>query len=46
MILTIGGIQLLVLGVLGEYLARVYDETKGRPNYLVAETNEPAEGRP
>ena len=45
-ILTIGGIQLLVLGVLGEYLARVYDETKGRPNYLVAETNEPAEGRP
>jgi polyisoprenyl-phosphate glycosyltransferase len=45
-VLTVGGIQLLVLGVLGEYLARVYDETKGRPNYLVAETSDPADGRP
>lgn len=31
----ISGVQLLVLGVIGEYLGRVYDETKGRPNYLV-----------
>jgi dolichol-phosphate mannosyltransferase len=37
-VLTLGGIQLLVLGVLGEYLARIYDETKMRPNYLVSET--------
>jgi dolichol-phosphate mannosyltransferase len=36
-ILTIGGMQLLVVGVLGEYLARVYDETKARPIFLVAE---------
>ncbi|HVM02476.1 MAG TPA: glycosyltransferase family 2 protein [Acidimicrobiales bacterium] len=42
-ILTIGGMQLLVMGVLGEYVARVYDETKARPNYLVAETT-PDEG--
>jgi polyisoprenyl-phosphate glycosyltransferase len=45
-ILTIGGIQLIVLGVLGEYLARVYDETKMRPNYLVAETSDDALRRP
>jgi dolichol-phosphate mannosyltransferase len=40
-VLTVGGMQLLVLGVLGEYMARVYDETKMRPNYLVAETTDP-----
>lgn len=34
-LLFLGGIQLLSLGVLGEYLARVYDEVKGRPLYLV-----------
>ncbi|MEO7573746.1 MAG: glycosyltransferase family 2 protein [Acidimicrobiales bacterium] len=44
-ILTVGGIQLLVLGVLGEYVARVYDETKGRPNYLVAEISDPSSRR-
>jgi dolichol-phosphate mannosyltransferase len=37
-VLTVGGVQLMVIGVLGEYVARVYDETKGRPNFLVAET--------
>ena len=37
-VLTIGGMQLLVVGVLGEYVARIYDETKARPNFLVAET--------
>lgn len=31
-----GGVQLLCLGILGEYLARVYREVKGRPHYLVA----------
>lgn len=31
------GIQLMSIGVLGEYLARVFNEVKGRPGYLVAE---------
>lgn len=33
----LSGVQLLGIGVLGEYLARVYEEVKGRPTYLVAE---------
>ncbi len=32
-----GGIQLFFLGVLGSYLARVYEEVKGRPRYVVSE---------
>jgi glycosyltransferase involved in cell wall biosynthesis len=36
-IMFFSGVQLLSLGVLGEYLARVYEEVKRRPNYLVAE---------
>lgn len=32
----IGGMHMLMLGVLGEYLARVYDEVRGRPLYLVS----------
>lgn len=32
------GAQLLFLGVIGEYLGRVYEETKGRPQYIVAKT--------
>jgi glycosyltransferase involved in cell wall biosynthesis len=35
--LFLGGIQLLSLGVIGEYLARVFVEVKGRPIYLIAE---------
>ena len=30
------GVQLLFIGVLGEYLARVFDEVKSRPNYIIA----------
>lgn len=38
MILLIGGLQLISLGIIGEYLARVYNETKNRPLYFVKET--------
>ncbi len=31
----LSGIQLLFLGVIGEYLGRVYEETKGRPHYVI-----------
>lgn len=35
------GVQLLFIGILGEYLARVYDEVKGRPTYVVAQWQRP-----
>jgi len=38
LILLIGGIQLLVVGILGNYLAKTYLETKRRPVYLVKES--------
>ena len=36
----IGGVQLFVMGIIGQYLAKTYLETKNRPIYIVSETND------
>lgn len=38
-IIFIGGIQLFCLGVMGQYIAKTYMETKHRPHYIISETN-------
>jgi len=44
-IMTFGGVQLLMLGILGEYLGKVLLEVKGRPSYIIREQSG-AHGRP
>ena len=36
-VLAFGSLQIMFLGILGEYIARIYDESKGRPYYVIEE---------
>jgi dolichol-phosphate mannosyltransferase len=37
-VLALGSIQLMVIGVIGEYLYKMFNEIKGRPVYIISET--------
>lgn len=39
LILLLGGLQLLSLGIIGKYIAKIFLETKKRPNYIIRESN-------
>jgi glycosyltransferase involved in cell wall biosynthesis len=38
LLLIIGGLLMVMLGIIGEYVWRIYDEVKGKPNYIVRDT--------
>lgn len=38
-VLLLGGLQLLSLGIIGKYIAKIFLETKKRPNYIIKESN-------
>ena len=42
-IVVLGGVQMLSLGVIGEYIGKIYMETKERPKYFIEEKTERSE---
>ena len=38
-LLFFGSAQLVTLGIIGEYIGRIYDQTRGRPRYVIKPTN-------
>lgn len=44
LILIIGGFIMLSLGIIGHYLARIYEEVKGRPKYIISEVTDNVQG--
>jgi glycosyltransferase involved in cell wall biosynthesis len=46
LLLIIGSLLMLSLGIIGEYLARIYEEVKGRPRYVIAGSIEPPDSTP
>ena len=44
LILIIGGFLMLSLGIIGHYIARIYEEVKGRPKYIISHVTENVPG--
>ena len=44
LILIIGGFLMLSLGIIGHYIARIYEEVKGRPKYIISKVTENVNG--
>ena len=44
LILIIGGFIMISLGVIGHYIARIYEEVKGRPKYIISHVTENVPG--
>lgn len=44
LILIIGGFLMLSLGIIGHYIARIYEEVKGRPKYIISQVTENVQG--